>query len=57
MTKRLRDYKRCKVCKELVADVENCLNCANRDPDVKMRRPSEGKRGSVTLDIQEGIFE
>lgn len=50
-------YKRCKKCKELVIDVENCANCANRDEGYSRRYISEGKRGSPTLDIQEGNSE
>ena len=51
-------YKRCKKCKELVIDIENCANCANKASDLSLskgRYPSPyGKRGSPTLDIQEG---
>lgn len=50
-------YKRCKECKELVIDVENCANCANRDESYSRKWVGQGKRGSPTLDIQEGNSE
>lgn len=59
MSRRPAKYTRCKECKELVIDADNCANCANRDP-LKWgprSRSIEGKRGSPTLDIQEGNFE
>lgn len=57
MGKRKSKYKRCKVCKELVVDPDNCANCECRDPNMWHRRPGNGKRGSPTLDIQEGNSE
>jgi len=57
MVKRKTKYNRCKKCKELVIDPDNCANCANRDPNASHRWPSEGKRGTSTLDIQEGNME
>lgn len=51
-------YRRCKVCKELVSDPENCANCANANPLAITRRSAlTGKRGRPTLDIQEGTPE
>lgn len=51
-------YARCKKCRELVIDAENCANCANRNPmNWKCRQFTDGKRGSPTLDIQEGNSE
>ena len=49
-------YRRCSKCHELVSDVENCANCANRSP-LSLNTPRgqvTGKRGAATLDIQEG---
>lgn len=57
MSKRPSKYKRCKVCKELVIDPDNCANCEHRDPNRAHRRVLDGKRGSPTLDIQEGNSE
>jgi len=58
MTKRPTKYKRCKKCKELVSDPENCANCANRNPlSATTPHAYTGKRGSPTLDIQEGNWE
>ena len=59
MTKRKSKYRRCKKCKQLVSDPENCGNCANpRNPLSATTHPyREGKRGSPTLDIQEGNLE
>lgn len=55
MKKRRNPYKRCKVCKELVIDVDNCAVCENKDPNASPgRQPGHGKRGVVTLDMQEG---
>lgn len=50
-------YRRCKKCKELVTDPDNCANCENRDEFRSFRTPANGKRGSPTLDIQEGNWE
>ena len=56
--KRARKYKRCKKCKELVIDPDNCANCANANPLGMNKHPvHEGKKGSPTLDIQEGNME
>ena len=57
MTKRKSKYKRCKKCKELVLDPDNCANCANRDPNYSRRYVGHGVRGAPTLDIQEGNAE
>lgn len=57
MAKRKTKYKRCKKCKQLVIDVDNCANCANRDEGYFRRYVGEGKRGCPTLDIQEGNSE
>lgn len=48
-------YTRCKRCKELVLDAENCANCAAKNPLslTRRRHVGIGKRGSPTLDIQE----
>lgn len=58
MARKQSKYKRCKKCKELVIDVENCANCANKTSPLSLSRgryPSlSGKRGSMTLDVQEG---
>lgn len=56
--KRPTKYKRCKKCKELVNDSDNCANCANRDP-FGFHKPdhSSGQRGRPTLDVQEGNVE
>ncbi len=56
MAKRPSKYKRCKKCKELVIDPDNCANCENTNPlsASRVRRYNEGKRGNPTLDIQEG---
>lgn len=51
-------YRRCKQCRELVTDPDNCANCANRDPmNWKCRQFTDGKRGAFTLDMQEGNWE
>ena len=50
-------YIRCKKCKELVVDAENCANCSEMNPLSYGPRSScgiGGKRGTPTLDIQEG---
>lgn len=58
MTRSSSKYKRCKKCKQLVLDPDDCQNCANRDPMGFHRGFSaEGKRGAPTLDIQEGNWE
>ena len=59
MTTRKSKYKRCKNCKELVIDIENCANCAAKnDPHYsQLRRPGEGARGKLTLDMYDGEFE
>lgn len=58
MGKAKSKYVRCKKCKELVSDAENCANCAERDPlKWPARSTLGGKRGSPTLDIQEGNWE
>lgn len=50
-------YKRCKKCKELVGDPDNCENCKQRDPNRShTTHVREGKRGAPTLDIQEGNY-
>lgn len=56
MARKTAKYRRCKKCKELVLDPDNCANCANRDPlSLSGRRNvGGGKKGSPTLDIQEG---
>ena len=54
MAKRATKYKRCKTCRELVLDPENCANCSNRDESYGRRSVGAGKRGAPTLDIQEG---
>jgi len=58
MTQRPKSkYKRCKVCRELVVDPDNCANCEHQDPWQTHPYPGNGKRGSPTLDIQEGNSE
>lgn len=59
MGKRRSKYKRCKRCKELVVDPDNCANCANANPLSLSKRTTilDGKRGSPTLDTQEGNSE
>jgi hypothetical protein len=55
MKRRTSKYVRCKKCMELVSDAENCANCANMNPLAITRKSALcGKRGSPTLDIQEG---
>jgi len=55
MAKRKSKYKRCKKCRELVSDPDNCANCANLNP-LSATTPGrfEGRKGSPTLDVQEG---
>lgn len=53
-------YRRCKTCRELVVDPDNCANCANRCDDLSYgprRHVTDGKRGCPTLDVQEGNWE
>lgn len=52
-------YRRCKSCKELISSHhDDCPNCAARNPlKASWPRLLEGKRGSPTLDIQEGNWE
>ena len=59
MAKRKTKYRRCKKCKELVIDPDNCAVCANANPLSLNRHPNhvDGKRGSPTLDIQEGNWD
>ncbi len=59
MTDRPNPYTRCKKSRELVIDADNCANCASRDPHGYSGRWNVGfgKRGSPTLDIQEGNSE
>lgn len=58
MSKRLKDHRRCPVCRELVSDPDNCANCENRNPLAYTRRSvGHGQRGRPTLDIQEGNAE
>lgn len=58
MARKRTKYQRCKKCKELVTDADNCANCANRDPmSWQGRQFTDGKRGAPTLDIQEGNME
>lgn len=49
-------YHRCKKCRELVMDADNCANCAAQNPLSANRRMhiATGKRGRPTLDVQEG---
>lgn len=55
MTRRPTKYRRCKKCKELVTDPDNCANCANRNPLAMPRGyPANGAKGRPTLDVQEG---
>ena len=54
MAKRKTKYRRCKKCKELVIDPDNCANCANKDESYSRRTVGMGKKGVPTLDIQEG---
>ena len=55
MVKRKHPYKRCKKCKELVRDPDNCENCANRNPLSLSYAPhSSGRKGAPTLDMIEG---
>ena len=54
MVKRITKYKRCRKCKELVTDPDDCANCRDRDPSYSRRSAGRGRRGSPTLDIQEG---
>lgn len=59
MAKRKTKYRRCKKCKELVIDPDNCANCANTNPLSLNRKTAgvDGKRGRPTLDIQEGNWD
>lgn len=58
MVRRLTKYKRCKRCKELVRDPDNCENCAAKNPlSATTPHGGYGMRGRPTLDIQEGNFE
>lgn len=60
MSGRNGEYVRCKKCKELVTDADDCANCAARaqNPYAFARTYSvSGKRGSPTLDIQERNLE
>ncbi len=57
MTAPRKKYQRCKKCKELVNDVENCANCEHRDTDRSFRRPLGGIRKSPNLDQTEGNSE
>lgn len=60
MTRRKSKYKRCKKCKELVIDPDNCANCENRRDPLSYgprNRVLDGKRSSPTLDIQERNLE
>ena len=49
-------YKRCKKCKELISIkfVGDCPNCKHRDDNYSRRFSIDGKKPSLTLDIQEG---
>lgn len=48
-------YQRCKVCKELVSDADDCANCAAANPlSLSRRSVGHGQRGRPTLDVQEG---
>ena len=54
------EYRRCGDCKELIAlRHDQCPNCEQRNPLAasKPRQYFDGKRGSPTLDIQEGNWE
>lgn len=57
--RRKKKYHRCKKCKQLVSDPNNCGSCANPKNPLSATTPPwrEGKRGSPTLDIQEGNSE
>jgi hypothetical protein len=59
MTKQKSKYKRCKKCKELVINPDNCANCANTNPlSLSYHRGwRDGNKGAPTLDIQEGNSE
>lgn len=59
MMRQKSKYKRCKKCKELVIDPDNCANCANLNPLSLNRRNAgiDGQKGSPTLDVQEGNSE
>lgn len=59
MVKRKSKYTRCKKCKELVMDADNCANCAAYEGRTfpNHRAVGYGRKGSPTLDIQEGNDE
>ena len=57
MTRSKPKYQRCKKCKELVLDADDCANCRERDPNRGHRLPLTGKRKAPTLDHQEGNTE
>lgn len=53
-------YERCKICRELVADPDDCENCKNKCDPLSFgprRTISDGRRGAPTLDIIEGNWE
>jgi len=52
-------FWRCKSCKELISKShDDCPNCAAKNPlSASSPRSHHGKRGSPTLDIQEGNWE
>ena len=57
--KKTAKYKRCKKCKELVIDAENCANCAAKSDPLRRQSASfpDGRRSSISLDMQEGNWE
>lgn len=55
MTKPPKKYRRCPVCRELIAARhEDCPNCAARNHLTGWVPVSHGAKGRPTLDVQEG---
>lgn len=59
MTKKVKKYRRCKKCGELVVDPENCANCKHHNPLSLYGHDDwgTGRRDAFTLDAQEGNTE
>jgi len=60
----IKGYGRCKRCKELVRDPDNCANCQHRNPlslslrdERRPRTNSEGNLRLPSLSAQEGDDE
>lgn len=58
MGKRSKKYRRCKVCKELIAvRHDNCPNCENRNKLAGYVPVYTGGKSRPTIDTQEGNFQ